>query len=78
MPELKQDEAPDPNTEYFLYQTLIGTWPITQERLLAYMEKACREAKGTYILVITEQGFEDGTKAFIKGLYKSDRVPQRL
>ena len=36
---------PDRNTEYFLYQTLIGAWPIDKDRLIAYMEKATREAE---------------------------------
>jgi (1->4)-alpha-D-glucan 1-alpha-D-glucosylmutase len=36
---------PDRNAEYLLYQTLVGAWPIEPERVLAYMEKAAREAK---------------------------------
>lgn len=36
---------PDPNTLYLLFQTLVGTWPINEERLTGYMEKAVREAK---------------------------------
>jgi (1->4)-alpha-D-glucan 1-alpha-D-glucosylmutase len=35
----------DRNTEYLLYQTIIGAWPIGTERLWEYMEKAIREAK---------------------------------
>jgi (1->4)-alpha-D-glucan 1-alpha-D-glucosylmutase len=41
----RSGETPDRKTEYLLYQTLIGTWPISQDRLLAYMKKAVREAK---------------------------------
>ena len=44
--------VPEPNTEIFLYQTLIGAWPLYQEevpefkkRLKSYMHKAVREAK---------------------------------
>lgn len=36
---------PDRNTEYLIYQTLVGAWPLTEERLLQYLEKAGREAK---------------------------------
>lgn len=36
---------PDPETEYLLWQTLVGTWPITPDRLLPYLVKAVREAK---------------------------------
>jgi len=43
--------APDPNEEYFLYQTLLGVWPLDREackslleRLQAHLVKATREA----------------------------------
>src|SRR5262249_50939690 len=29
----KTNGSPDRNSEYFLYQTLIGAWPISEERL---------------------------------------------
>jgi (1->4)-alpha-D-glucan 1-alpha-D-glucosylmutase len=35
----------DTGTEWFLYQTLVGVWPISGERLREYMQKAMREAK---------------------------------
>jgi (1->4)-alpha-D-glucan 1-alpha-D-glucosylmutase len=35
----------DEATEYLLYQTLVGAWPIDAERAVAYMLKAVREAK---------------------------------
>jgi (1->4)-alpha-D-glucan 1-alpha-D-glucosylmutase len=55
---VNESEAPDPNEEYLLYQTLLGSWPITTngkpvenvdteyvERIQAYMTKALNEAK---------------------------------
>ncbi|HTV11397.1 MAG TPA: malto-oligosyltrehalose synthase [Acidimicrobiales bacterium] len=38
-------ELPDPETEWMYYQTLVGTWPISNRRVLAFLEKATREAK---------------------------------
>ena len=35
----------DTGTEWFLYQTMVGAWPISAERLRDYMRKAMREAK---------------------------------
>jgi (1->4)-alpha-D-glucan 1-alpha-D-glucosylmutase len=35
----------DTGTEWFLYQTMVGAWPISAERLRDYMQKAMREAK---------------------------------
>ena len=37
--------GPDRNTEWLLYQTLVGAWPISTERLIAYLDKATKEAK---------------------------------
>jgi (1->4)-alpha-D-glucan 1-alpha-D-glucosylmutase len=37
--------SPDRNTEWLLYQAVVGAWPISVERITAYMEKATREAK---------------------------------
>jgi (1->4)-alpha-D-glucan 1-alpha-D-glucosylmutase len=37
--------APTPAEELLIYQTLVGAWPITADRLEAYLVKALREAK---------------------------------
>jgi (1->4)-alpha-D-glucan 1-alpha-D-glucosylmutase len=37
--------APDDVERYFIFQTLVGVWPIEPDRLEAYLEKALREAK---------------------------------
>ena len=42
---LKRDGAPDGLDEWFIYQTLYGAWPLSDERARAYFEKAIREAK---------------------------------
>ncbi|MDA8300204.1 MAG: malto-oligosyltrehalose synthase [Actinomycetota bacterium] len=38
-------DLPDPETEWMLYQTLVGAWPLSAERVLGFVEKAVREAK---------------------------------
>ena len=55
---IDEAQAPDPNEEYLLYQTLLGTWPVNMHsqaeqtasaeyvaRIQAYMAKALNEAK---------------------------------
>jgi (1->4)-alpha-D-glucan 1-alpha-D-glucosylmutase len=66
----KTEEMPDRNTEYFLYQTLIGAWPIGTGRLLPYMEKACREAKSQTSWHAPNEAFETATRQFIEAIYK--------
>jgi (1->4)-alpha-D-glucan 1-alpha-D-glucosylmutase len=65
----KQEQAPDRNTEYLLYQTMLGAWPIPLERLLPYMEKACREAKQQTSWHAPNEAFETATREFIEALY---------
>ena len=60
---------PDPNTEYFLYQTLIGAWPIEAPRTKAYMQKAMREAKQQTTWVANNKPFEDALNSFIDCLF---------
>ena len=67
----KANRFPDKNTEYFLYQTLIGAWPISEERLLGYMEKATREAKEQTSWTQQNKEFEDGLRSFIQRILKS-------
>jgi (1->4)-alpha-D-glucan 1-alpha-D-glucosylmutase len=43
-PKRSQD-WPDRKIEYLFYQTLVGAWPLSTDRALAYLQKAAREAK---------------------------------
>ena len=60
----KTERCPDRNTEYFLYQTMLGAWPIETDRLLPYMEKACREAKQQTNWLSPNEEFEAATESF--------------
>jgi (1->4)-alpha-D-glucan 1-alpha-D-glucosylmutase len=62
---------PDRNTEYFLYQTMIGAWPISKDRLIAYMEKATREAKQQTSWTQPNKEFEEALKTFIERILDS-------
>ena len=43
--ELSGGAMPEPDTEYLLWQTLAGAWPLDTGRLAGYLRKAMREAK---------------------------------
>ncbi|HEX4155373.1 MAG TPA: malto-oligosyltrehalose synthase [Acidobacteriaceae bacterium] len=58
----------DRGTEWFLYQTLVGAWPITAERLRQYMEKAMREAKIRTSWVANNAEYETAVSSFVDSL----------
>jgi (1->4)-alpha-D-glucan 1-alpha-D-glucosylmutase len=65
----KKDGFPDKNTEYLIYQTMVGAWPIEKERLLPYLEKAMREAKRNTSWLAPNEAFESAANAFVESLY---------
>jgi (1->4)-alpha-D-glucan 1-alpha-D-glucosylmutase len=50
--------AVDPDTEYLVWQTLAGAWPISQDRLTGYLTKAIREAKRRTSWTSPDQQYE--------------------
>jgi (1->4)-alpha-D-glucan 1-alpha-D-glucosylmutase len=68
----RQCDCFDNNTEYLLYQTMLGAWPIELDRLLLYMEKAMREGKRNTSWLNPNEAFENATRAFIESVYHDD------
>ena len=67
----------DPNEDYLLWQTLVGTWPIERERATAYLEKALREAKRTTNWIEPDEAHERAVRAAVGRLY-DDGLPPRF
>lgn len=70
---------PDPNNEYFLYQTLIGAFPFGNdpdeyqtfvERVKAYVVKAVREAKVYTAWLRPDSEYEEGFVTFVERILK--------
>jgi (1->4)-alpha-D-glucan 1-alpha-D-glucosylmutase len=69
----RRGDSPDRNAEYLLYQTLVGAWPITPERVVAYMEKAAREAKAHTSWTDPRPAYEDALRGFILDVLADQR-----
>ncbi len=67
--ELRADGAPDDAERLFIFQTLLGAWPIELERMQAYMEKALREAKVHTNWVDQNGEWEGAVDRFLAALY---------
>lgn len=58
----------DALTEYFLWQTLVGAWPISEERLQAYALKAIRESKLFTRWTDPDEAYESAVERFVSGV----------
>ncbi|CAN5815400.1 malto-oligosyltrehalose synthase [soil metagenome] len=68
----------DRNTEYLIYQTLVGTWPIKFDRLWPYLEKAVREAKTYTSWTDPSEPYENGLRAFVKACLADRTFTERV
>ena len=74
----RNGEMPDRNFEYHLYQTIVGSWPIEKPRLLAYAEKATREAKVHTSWTDPVPAYEEAVRKFIDGIYDDSKFVAEL
>jgi (1->4)-alpha-D-glucan 1-alpha-D-glucosylmutase len=58
--------GPDYNCRYLFLQTLVGTWPIETPRLVAYMQKASKEAKVYTSWVDPNADYDDCLTLFVR------------
>ncbi len=72
--------APSKNEEYFIYQTLVGSFPFEQadmpqfiDRLMAYSAKALREAKVNSSWFSPNELYEKAVASFISKLLESSK-----
>ncbi len=65
---LKRDGVPHPNEELLIYQTLAGAWPLDEERLHTFLEKAAREAKTHTSWIKVDESYERALKDFASAL----------
>ncbi len=68
---LRDGDAPDRNEEYFIYQTVVAIWPVEQDRLDGYLEKALREAKVNSSWSSPDASWEAATGRFVHRLLES-------
>lgn len=72
------DGQPDRNFELYLYQSLVGAWPVSRERAHAHGEKAAREAKLFTNWLSPSPEYERALHHFIDGLFDDRTFPAEV
>jgi (1->4)-alpha-D-glucan 1-alpha-D-glucosylmutase len=60
--------GPEPATQYLVFQTLVGAFPIDEERLGAYLAKAIREAKLHTSWTAPDEAYEEAVQSYVSGV----------
>jgi (1->4)-alpha-D-glucan 1-alpha-D-glucosylmutase len=69
-----RSEHLDGATEYLLWQTLVGAWPLDEPRLHGYAIKAVREAKLRTGWSEPDQPYEEAVTAFVTDVLSDDAL----
>ncbi|GAB7189856.1 hypothetical protein NUM3379_05620 [Kineococcus sp. NUM-3379] len=72
----------DTRTEVLIWQTVVGTWgaggPISAERLVAYLEKATREAKDHTTWTAPDEAYETAVRRFAEGILGDPAIREQV
>ena len=66
--------GPDAATEQLVWQSLVGAWPISADRAVAYVQKATREAKDRTSWTDPSPDFDTAVASFVRGVLGDERI----
>jgi (1->4)-alpha-D-glucan 1-alpha-D-glucosylmutase len=87
-PKRRGGVAPDPSTEWLIFQTLLGVWPVEEsprdaaaavkDRAIEYMVKANREAKVRTSWTSPDEAYEQAVEGYIGAALNNDTFVTEL
>jgi (1->4)-alpha-D-glucan 1-alpha-D-glucosylmutase len=69
---------PDSATEQLIWQTLVGAWPLSADRAVAYVEKATREAKTHTSWLAPDEAYDEALARFVRAVLDDERLIQSV
>jgi (1->4)-alpha-D-glucan 1-alpha-D-glucosylmutase len=69
----RREDLPDAATEYLLYQTLAGAWPLSTDRAVAYMQKAAHEEKRETSWLQPNRAYDAAVRDFVTAVLADAR-----
>jgi (1->4)-alpha-D-glucan 1-alpha-D-glucosylmutase len=76
--ELAGGPRMDAPTEYLMWQTLVGAWPIDADRLTSYLRKAMREAKLSTSWTDPDAAYEAAALSFARLALADNEIAERI
>ncbi len=72
------EDLPDADTRYLFFQTLVGAWPIEENRITGYMQKAVKEAKVHTSWIDPDEPYEKAVTDFVRNCLSDSAFTQDL
>jgi len=74
----RHGRAPSHKAEYLLLQTLVAAWPISADRVWAYMRKAAREGKEDTNWLEPDDAYEADLEQFVREMLRDPDVTAEI
>ena len=69
-----RSDAIDANTQYLFWQTLVGAWPVSLERIQAYLDKATHETKRETNWIEPNKDYDAAVRQFAADMYDDEAL----
>jgi (1->4)-alpha-D-glucan 1-alpha-D-glucosylmutase len=74
----RKGRAPSRNDEYLMFQTLVGAWPISTDRMVEFMAKSAKEAKTHTSWIEPNAEYDTALEAFVREVMDDERLMQHI
>ncbi|HEU4480480.1 MAG TPA: malto-oligosyltrehalose synthase, partial [Actinomycetota bacterium] len=72
--DYRAGDLPDKNAEYLFFQTVVGAWPVDAGRMVAYMQKASKEAKSYTSWLDPDPIYDEALEAYVRGVFADQEL----
>lgn len=69
---------PDGPLENLLWQSIVGAWPLSRDRLMGYARKAAREAGNSTTWTDPDESFEQSLTELVDAVYKQPEIARLI
>jgi (1->4)-alpha-D-glucan 1-alpha-D-glucosylmutase len=66
--------APEPQMEYAVWQSVVGAWPISEDRMVEYARKAARETKRHTSWQRPDEAYEQALAGYVSALFSDGEL----
>jgi (1->4)-alpha-D-glucan 1-alpha-D-glucosylmutase len=74
----RRGRAPSRNDEYLMFQTLVGAWPISPDRMVEFMAKSAKEAKAHTSWIEPSAEYDTALEGFVRSVMDDERLMHQI
>ncbi|MGH2807805.1 MAG: malto-oligosyltrehalose synthase [Actinomycetota bacterium] len=74
----RKGRDPSRDDEYLMFQTLVGAWPISTDRMVEFMAKSAKEAKAHTSWIDPNVEYDTALESFVRSVMDDERLMEQI